>query len=72
VNTCDAETASQAWDATAALAARFQVTVYAAACMELAVRLGIPMATLDHALRAAAVKVGVPLLDAAGEETPAS
>lgn len=62
----DDETAVPAWGATAALAARFQLTVYDAAYLELAQRLTLPLDTRDRALRAAAGSLGVPLL---GEAT---
>lgn len=67
----DDETALQAWSATAALAVRFQLTVYDAAYLELAQRLSLPLATLDRALREAAGGLGVRLLgDATDERTP--
>ena len=65
----DDETAAQAWGVTAALAARFQLTVYDAAYLELAQRLTLPLATRDRALRAAASGLGVALL---GEPTDAA
>jgi predicted nucleic acid-binding protein len=40
----------------------FQVTSYDASYVELATREGLPLATLDKGLRAAAVKAGVALL----------
>jgi predicted nucleic acid-binding protein len=58
----DEETASQAWAVTAQLAARFRLTVYDAAYLELAQRRGLPLATLDQELRAAAAALGVTLL----------
>ncbi|MBN8454960.1 type II toxin-antitoxin system VapC family toxin [Accumulibacter sp.] len=58
----DDETASQAWVATCQLAARFRLTVYDAAYLELAQRRGLPLATFDQELRAAAVALGVTLL----------
>ena len=60
--TIDDETASKAWAVTAQLAARFQLTVYDAAYLELAQRLEMPLATLDQDLRAAAGALGVSLL----------
>jgi predicted nucleic acid-binding protein len=45
-----------------ALARTFQLTAYDAAYLELALREGLPLATLDNRLRAAAGKAGVPLL----------
>ena len=53
-------------DATAqsvVLAQRHGLTVYDAAYLELAVRLGLPLATLDKQLRRAAEAAGVPLFD---------
>lgn len=44
------------------LARSFQVTSYDASYVELATREGLPLATLDKGLRAAAVKAGVALL----------
>ena len=61
--TIDEETASQAWAVTSQLAARFRLTVYDAAYLELAQRRGLPLATLDQELRAAAAALGVTLLD---------
>ena len=58
----DDETASQAWAVTSQLAARFRLTVYDAAYLELAQRLNLPLATLDQELRAAATALGVTLL----------
>jgi predicted nucleic acid-binding protein len=61
--TIDDETASQAWTVTSQLAARFRLTVYDAAYLELAQRLNLPLATLDQELRtAAAAARGVTLL----------
>jgi predicted nucleic acid-binding protein len=50
----DLETDRQAWDATARLAERHRLTLYDAAYLELALRLGLPLATLDRELRATA------------------
>jgi predicted nucleic acid-binding protein len=58
----DPETDRHAWGATARLAARFGLTLYDAAYLELARRVGLPLATLDNELRAAALAEGVPLL----------
>jgi predicted nucleic acid-binding protein len=58
----DDETVSQAWVVSANLAARFRLTLYDAAYLELAQRLDLPLATLDQELRAAAVALGVTLL----------
>lgn len=58
----DVETASQAWGATSRLAARHRLTIYDAAYLELAQRLGLPLATLDMELRAAAGALGITVL----------
>lgn len=58
----DDETAGRAWRETLALAETHRLTLYDAAYLELAVRRSLPLATLDGALRAAAVTAGVPLL----------
>ena len=44
------------------LARRHQLTVYSAACLELALREGLPLATLDASLAAAARQEGVAVL----------
>jgi predicted nucleic acid-binding protein len=58
----DAETDIHAWSSTLGLSTRFGLTVYDAAYLELAMRRGLPLATLDRELRAAATTVGVQLL----------
>jgi predicted nucleic acid-binding protein len=58
----DSETAVQAWDAIAGLAERFGLTSYDAAYLELAQRRGLPLATLDRDLQAAAKQIGVEVL----------
>ena len=58
----DPETHQQAWGATASLAARRRLTLYDAAYLELAKRRGLPLATLDQELRAAARAEGLTLL----------
>ena len=58
----DPETDRHAWTATLRLADRHVLTLYDASYLELALRLGLPMATLDKALRSAADTAGVPLL----------
>ena len=60
--TTDRETAGRAWTGTSGLVARFGLTVYDASYLELAVRHGLPLATLDNPLRAAATAMAVPLL----------
>ena len=61
----DGETAAQAWSATVQLAERHRLTVYDAAYLELAQRRGLPLASLDNGLRAAAEAVGVALVELA-------
>jgi len=58
----DAESADRAWSDTYALAERFGLTIYDAAYLELARRLGVPLATLDQKLRDAAEVLGISLL----------
>ncbi len=58
----DGETASTAPVSTIALARAHTLTLYDAAYLELAMRRGLPLATLDKDLRAAAKKAGVPCL----------
>lgn len=58
----DTQTASQAWGETLDLAAARDLTVYDATYLELAVRLSLPLASLDRALRRAAAACGVALL----------
>ena len=60
----DAETDANAWGGTMRLAARHGLTVYDAAYLELALRRGLALATLDRELRAAAQTEGVVLLGA--------
>lgn len=57
----DAETDRQAWTRTLRLADRFGLTVYDASYLELADRLGLPLATGDAALARAAASCGVPV-----------
>ncbi|OXE35111.1 MAG: VapC toxin family PIN domain ribonuclease [Phenylobacterium zucineum] len=58
----DPETDHHAWGATKRLAAQHALTLYDAAYLELARRRGLPLATLDKALRKSAETEGVPLL----------
>jgi predicted nucleic acid-binding protein len=58
----DAETDRQAWRGTLQLAERHHLTLYDAAYLELALRRGLPLASLDAELRAAAQTEGVRLL----------
>ena len=60
--TVDTETDLHAWTTTLELAERFNLTVYDATYLELAQRLGCPLATLDRELRSAADALGVELL----------
>lgn len=60
--TVDPETDRQAWGASAKLAARHRLTLYDAVYLELARRRGLPLATLDNELRAAAAAEDVVLL----------
>jgi predicted nucleic acid-binding protein len=50
----DAEAGREAWSATLTLAERHGLTVYDAAYLEVALRRGLPLATLDQDLRRAA------------------
>ena len=61
----DDQTASQVWTATVQLAEQHRLSAYDAAYLELALRLGLPLATADRAVIAAAEAVGVPVLSAA-------
>lgn len=58
----DAETVSLAWSKTLGLAESFGLTIYDATYLELALRRGLPLATLDRALRAAMKQAGGRLL----------
>lgn len=58
----DAETSGRAWRETLTLARAEGLTLYDATYLELAVRLGLPLATKDDALLGAAQRVGVPVL----------
>jgi predicted nucleic acid-binding protein len=60
----DPDTEKQAWRSTLRLAERHRLTVYDAAYLELALRRGLPLATLDLDLRAAAKLENVTLLGA--------
>ena len=57
----DEQTASRAFGSTIGLARRHKLTAYDAAYLELAIREGLMLATLDSKLKAAAEQVGVPL-----------
>jgi predicted nucleic acid-binding protein len=58
----DSETASHAWGSALRLADSFRLTLYDACYLELAQRRGLPLASLDSDLRAAARKLKIPLL----------
>ncbi len=58
----DAATFAHALSATLQLARRYKLSAYDASYLELALRLGIPLATLDEDLQKAAKKAGVKLL----------
>lgn len=58
----DLETERQAWGPTLRLAERHRLTLYDAAYLELAHRRGLPLASLDAELRAAAKNEDVALL----------
>ncbi|MFY9728670.1 MAG: type II toxin-antitoxin system VapC family toxin [Bryobacteraceae bacterium] len=60
--TVDGETDRHAWGATAKLAARYRLTLYDAAYLELARRRGLPLATLDQELRVAAAAEDIVLI----------
>lgn len=57
----DDQTIERAWQKTFDLALEHRLSTYDAAYLELALRRGIPLATLDTALIAAANSCGVPL-----------
>lgn len=58
----DAETAPRAWHDALLLAERQRLTLYDATYLELALRLELPLATFDGALRRAAAAEGAKLL----------
>jgi predicted nucleic acid-binding protein len=58
----DQATTAIVWHDTLALARSHRLTTYDAAYLELALRLGLPLASRDQALNAAASKEGVALL----------
>jgi predicted nucleic acid-binding protein len=56
----DDETSDRAWGEVLSLARAHRLSSYDAAYLELALRRGLPLATLDDKLRAAASALGVP------------
>jgi predicted nucleic acid-binding protein len=58
----DDTTHDQAWRGIMAAAEQYRLSVYDAAYLELSLRLGLPLATFDLALRRAATSAGVELL----------
>jgi predicted nucleic acid-binding protein len=60
----DDETVSRAWPDTMHLARAHNLSAYDAAYLELSLRRGLPLATLDDRLKAAATAVGVVLFEA--------
>jgi predicted nucleic acid-binding protein len=60
--TVDAETDRRAWSETLSLADRFGLTLYDACYLELALRRGLPLATLDSGLHRAATAAGIEAL----------
>jgi predicted nucleic acid-binding protein len=60
--TTDNQTDTHAWAETLQLADRFRLTLYDAAYLELAHRRGVPLATLDEDLSAAALALGLNVL----------
>jgi predicted nucleic acid-binding protein len=59
----DGETNSHAWSDTLTLARGHNLSAYDAAYLELAIRRGLPLATLDGKLKTAAEAAGVALLE---------
>lgn len=58
----DTDTAGRAWNSTFDLALAHGLTVYDAGYLDLSLRSGLPLATLDRALGRAASACGVPVL----------
>jgi predicted nucleic acid-binding protein len=59
----DDETNHHAWERTLTLAERYNLSTYDSAYLELALRRGLPLATLDEELRTGAMRARVALLD---------
>lgn len=60
----DEDAHKQAWSDTATLAQTYRLSVYDASYLELALRLGLPLGSLDKDLRNAAKKAGLKCLPA--------
>lgn len=58
----DPDTDAHAWTTALRLSERFRLTLYDAAYVELAQRRGLPLATLDREMRAAASALSIELL----------
>ena len=58
----DGQTVARAWSDTFSIAIRHGLTVYDASYLELAIRLGLPLASHDRSLRNAAASCGVPVV----------
>jgi predicted nucleic acid-binding protein len=58
----DPETDKHSWQSTLRLAERHQLTLYDAAYLEVAIRRGLPLASLDRELRGAATAENIMLL----------
>ncbi len=58
----DSKTASQAWSTTLEIADQHKLSTYDAAYLELALRMGVELATLDKDLRKAGVAMGVKII----------
>jgi predicted nucleic acid-binding protein len=56
----DDETTARAWSDILHIARSHELTAYDAAYLELALRLGLPLASLDDKLKAAAADAGIP------------
>jgi predicted nucleic acid-binding protein len=56
----DDETPARAWSDILRVARMYSLSAYDAAYLELAIRLGLPLASLDDKLKATAVSAGVP------------
>ncbi|MGZ3470566.1 MAG: type II toxin-antitoxin system VapC family toxin [Isosphaeraceae bacterium] len=63
--TVDEQTVAHAWTDTMHLARAHNLSSYDAAYLELAIRLGLPLAALDGKLKTAAGAMGVPLFEGA-------